>query len=115
MQPVPPFWFQQRQAKMEPAGTNTFRLTAPNQGEAFIFIERADNDHWSAVLKTAATVPSSLPLVRSGKAKKMPGRPPSNSIEMKLWSKGPSNFTVSPETHPGSIRLTAQWIGASRA
>jgi len=57
MQPVPPFWFQQRQAKMEPAGTNTFRLTAPNQGEAFIFIERADNDHWSAGLKTAADGP----------------------------------------------------------
>ena len=57
MQPVPPFWFQQRQAKMEPAGTNAFRLTAPNQGEAFIFIERADNDHWSAGLKTAADGP----------------------------------------------------------
>ena len=57
MQPVPPFWFQQRQAKMEPAGTNTFRLTAPNQGEAFIFIERADNGLWSAHLKTAADGP----------------------------------------------------------
>jgi len=57
MQPVPPFWFQQRQAKMEPAGTNTFRLTAPNQGEAFIIIERADNGHWSAGLKTAADGP----------------------------------------------------------
>ena len=78
MQPVPPFWFQQRQAKMEPAGTNTFRLTAPNQGEAFIIIERADNGHWSAGL----TVPSLLPLVRSGKAKKTPGRPPLNFIEM---------------------------------
>ena len=57
MQPVPPFWFVQRQAKMEPAGANTFRLTAPNQGEAFIFTERADNGRWSAGLKTAAGGP----------------------------------------------------------
>jgi len=54
MQPVPPFWFQQRQGKMEPAQPNLFRLTAPNQGEAFIFVERADNALWSAGLKTAA-------------------------------------------------------------
>ena len=57
MQPAPPFWFQQRQAKMEPAGTNTFRLTAPNQGEALIFSELADNGQWSAGLKTTADGP----------------------------------------------------------
>ncbi len=57
MQPVPPFWFQQRQGKMEPAGENTFRLTAPNQGEAFIFIQAADNGRWSAGLKTAVDGP----------------------------------------------------------
>jgi hypothetical protein len=54
MQPVPPFWFVQRQGKMEPAGTNTFRLTAPNQGEAFIFVERADNGPWLAGLRNTA-------------------------------------------------------------
>jgi hypothetical protein len=54
MQPVPPFWFQQRQGKMEPVQPNLFRLTAPNQGEAFAFVERADNGLWSAGLKTAA-------------------------------------------------------------
>jgi hypothetical protein len=54
MQPVPPFWFQQRQGKIEPAEGNGFRLTAPNQGEAFIFVEQADNGRWSAGLKTAS-------------------------------------------------------------
>ena len=58
MQPIPPFWFQQRQAKMEPAGTSTFRLMAPNQGEAFIFVERVDNGLWSAGLKTTADGPA---------------------------------------------------------
>jgi len=57
MQPVPPFWFVQRQAKMEAVPTNMFRLTAPNQGEAFIFIEQADNCHFSAGLKTAVDGP----------------------------------------------------------
>jgi hypothetical protein len=57
MPPVPPFWFVQRQAKVEPTGTNTFRLTAPNQGEAFIFVERADNGQWSAGLKNAVDGP----------------------------------------------------------
>jgi hypothetical protein len=57
MQPVPPFWFQQRQGKMDAAEGNAFRLIAPNQGEAFIFVERADNGLWSAGLRTASDSP----------------------------------------------------------
>ena len=57
MQPVPPFWFQQRQCKMEPAGENSYRLTAPNLGEAFIFIRRGENGRWSAGLKLTADGP----------------------------------------------------------
>jgi hypothetical protein len=55
--PVPPAWFPQRQGKMEPVGENAFRLTAPNQGEAFIFIQKGDNGLWSAGLKTTADGP----------------------------------------------------------
>ena len=35
---VVPFWFKQRQGKAEQAGTDTYRLTAPNLGETFIGI-----------------------------------------------------------------------------
>jgi hypothetical protein len=57
MQPIPPFWFKQRQAKAEPAGPDTFRLTGPNLGEAFISIRRSDNGRWSAALRSAADGP----------------------------------------------------------
>ncbi len=58
MQPVPPFWFQQRQGKMEPAGPERYRLTAPNLGEAFIAIHRADHGGWSAELRLQAEGPA---------------------------------------------------------
>ena len=57
MEPILPSWFKQRQAKAEPAGTDTYRLTAPNLGEAFISIRRADNGRWSAALRLAADGP----------------------------------------------------------
>jgi hypothetical protein len=57
MEPILPSWFKQRQAKAEPAGSDTYRLTAPNLGEAFICIRRADNDRWSAALRLAADGP----------------------------------------------------------
>jgi hypothetical protein len=51
MQPVPPFWFQQRQGKVEAAGPESYRLTAPNLGEAFIRVHRAEDSRWSAGLR----------------------------------------------------------------
>ena len=54
---VPPFWFVQRQARAEPAGADTLRLTAPNLGEAFISIRQADNGRWSAALRQTADGP----------------------------------------------------------
>ena len=51
---VPPFWFNQRQGKAEPAGPDTYRLTAPNLGEAFISVRPAGEGHWSAALRLAA-------------------------------------------------------------
>jgi len=48
MEPTPPFWFKQRQAKLEAAGENTFKVTAPNQGDAYIHIRLGDNQCWMA-------------------------------------------------------------------
>lgn len=54
MQPILPFWFKQRQGKLEAAGENAFKATAPNQGEAYLFIRRADNQRWSAAVRQKA-------------------------------------------------------------
>jgi hypothetical protein len=54
MEPIAPQWFKQRQGKLEPAGTDTYRLTAPNAREAFISIRRAENGRWSAALRLRA-------------------------------------------------------------
>lgn len=53
--PTQPFWFKQRQAKLEPAGTpNLYRVTAPIAPEVFIGIRQADGGPWTAFLKTEA-------------------------------------------------------------
>jgi hypothetical protein len=57
MQPIPPFWFQQRQAKAEAAGDNVYRLTAPQLSEAFITIRAGPEGSWSAVLRQNADGP----------------------------------------------------------
>ena len=36
MEPVTPFWFKQRQCRMEPVGTDMVKVTGPNLGEAFL-------------------------------------------------------------------------------
>ena len=55
--PILPTWFKQRQAKADPTGTDTYRLTAPNLGEAFITIRQGENGRWSAALKQTADGP----------------------------------------------------------
>jgi hypothetical protein len=53
-----PAWFKQRQGKAEQAGNDyTYRLTAPQLGEAFIGIRQADNGQWSASLRINQTGP----------------------------------------------------------
>jgi hypothetical protein len=52
-----PFWFPLRQGKAEPAGPDTYRLTAPNLREAFISIRQAANGRWSAALRLASEGP----------------------------------------------------------
>ena len=56
-QPIPPFWFRQRQGKIESAGPDTYRLTAPNAREAFISIRSNDNGLWLPVLRLSADGP----------------------------------------------------------
>jgi hypothetical protein len=51
MTPTPPYWFNQRQGKAEPAGTDTFRLTAPNARPAFISIHQGADGLWSAAVR----------------------------------------------------------------
>jgi hypothetical protein len=53
-----PFWFQQRQGKAEPAGTNAYQLTAPNLKPALISIANGDNGLWSAALALEKGGPS---------------------------------------------------------
>ena len=54
MELTPPFWFKQRQCKAEPAGgEDTYRLSGPNLGEAFIRLLPADGG-WRAALRLTA-------------------------------------------------------------
>ena len=57
MEPILPFWFKQRQAKAESAGPDTYRLTAPNQREAFISIRKDADGRWGAALRLTADGP----------------------------------------------------------
>jgi len=57
MEPVQPFWFKQRQCKIEPTGTdNLFKVTGPNLGEGYLRIEPA-GDCWKASLRLTADGP----------------------------------------------------------
>jgi hypothetical protein len=52
-----PSWFNQRQGKAEAAGTDTYRLSAPNLKPALISIQRGENGKWSAALRPAEDGP----------------------------------------------------------
>jgi uncharacterized protein YegP (UPF0339 family) len=56
-EPVVPYWFRMRQGEAEAAAPNTLRLTAPNQGESFISIERQENGQYAAILRAGAEGP----------------------------------------------------------
>src|SRR5262245_4810608 len=51
MEPILPFWFKQRQGKLEPAGENVFKAVAPQQGEAYLLIRPGDNGRWAAAVR----------------------------------------------------------------
>ena len=56
MEPIPPFWFKQRQCRLEPAGENTYKVSGPNLAEAYLRIF-ADGGRWKAALRTTADGP----------------------------------------------------------
>jgi hypothetical protein len=51
MQPIEPFWFKQRQAKLEPAGDLMFKASAPQQGDIYLLIRGDDASRWSAAVR----------------------------------------------------------------
>lgn len=55
MTPVTPFWFVQRQGKMDEAGERLYRLHGPIMREAFIGVRRDDSGKWSAFLRPEAS------------------------------------------------------------
>ena len=58
MQPIPPFWFKQRQCKAEPVGDdNTLKITGPNLGEAILHVGRGENNRWRATMRQTADGP----------------------------------------------------------
>jgi hypothetical protein len=61
MQPHIPFWFKQRQGKVEPAGDEKLRLTAPNMPEAFIGVIRDSDGRWRPLLRQTADGPDLAP------------------------------------------------------
>jgi hypothetical protein len=57
MTPIPPFWFKQRQCKLEPAGgDHAFKVTAPNFGEAFLSVAQGPGG-WRGSLRWQADGP----------------------------------------------------------
>ena len=62
MEPIPPFWFKQRQCKLEAAGDNTFKVTAPNLGEYYLRVF-SENGGWKAALRSTAAGPDDLDFV----------------------------------------------------
>jgi hypothetical protein len=52
MEPVPPFWFKQRQCKAEKQD-NLLKVTGPNLREAFLYARQGDNNLWAAGLRAS--------------------------------------------------------------
>jgi hypothetical protein len=57
-QPVPPFWFGQRQCKLEPLEDGSYRVTGPNLAEAFIGIRPREYGRWAPEFRLAKDGPN---------------------------------------------------------
>jgi hypothetical protein len=57
MQPILPFWFRQRQGKIEPVETDLYRVTAPNLAESFLGVRQGANGLWAGFLRREAQGP----------------------------------------------------------
>ncbi|MBI3407289.1 MAG: hypothetical protein HY040_02895 [Planctomycetes bacterium] len=56
MLPATPFWFKQRQGKIEEAGPNLIKVTGPNLKEAILGI-REENGRWHSYVRRQADGP----------------------------------------------------------
>jgi len=59
MAPVTPYWFKQRQGKVEEAGPDTVRISGPNMREAFLGIRSTADGRWQAFLRLQPEDPDS--------------------------------------------------------
>jgi len=57
-EPVPPFWFRQRQCRLEPLEYGVYRLTGPNLAEAFISIRSTTDGRWAPVFRLSKDGPN---------------------------------------------------------
>lgn len=57
LEPILPTWFKYRQGKAELVGENTYRLTAPNQQEAFIRLHQGADGLWAGAFRLTADGP----------------------------------------------------------
>ncbi|MFO0876352.1 MAG: hypothetical protein U0840_03180 [Gemmataceae bacterium] len=58
MHPVTPFWFKQRQCRLETAAEpGMLRVTGPNLAEAFLQVELSPEQRWQARLRLAPAGP----------------------------------------------------------
>jgi hypothetical protein len=54
MEPILPFWFKQRQCKAEPVdGGKMLKVSGPNLGDAYLYIQPVDERRWRAGLRQA--------------------------------------------------------------
>jgi hypothetical protein len=55
--PLAPFWFGQRQCKLEPQENGMYRASGPNLAEAFLGIRSTAHGRWAPVFRLAADGP----------------------------------------------------------
>jgi hypothetical protein len=71
MDPIPPFWFKQRQCKMEQVGDGQLKVSGPNLAEAYLRVTKGSNGTWKASLRQTpdgpdlATAQAEQPNVKS--------------------------------------------------
>ena len=65
MEPVPPFWFKQRQGTMEPTGEDAHLVKAPNLDPAVVLIRRSADGGWEPAVRRQADGPDLVAGARS--------------------------------------------------
>ena len=103
MEPIIPFWVKQRQCKLDPAGENAFKITAPNLGENYLRVF-PEEGRWKAAVRTSADGPdlySTSCYIRHGEGRlERSFRVVSQSVHYLRWEQPPAKpqaaVTISP-------------------